>query len=254
MPDWQSILRQRLGPLRLSPQGESDVLDELGAHFEQLYEEATAEGASPQLALAQATAQVPNWKRFRRDLRRSKEDPMPRLRQTLLVPALASALAVHALSWGVYLSGWKPPLHARWPYGATEWLVWMAAAPFCGALGAWMSRRAGGSLRDRVLSGMAPLLIPAALLVLSFLLDMFDHPRFTLAQSAYVLAGYTLDWVLLPAAALLVGALPVSLTRPPAGSATAGNKQPASGEKDRGTPGSYRLAISPDPLAGVADA
>jgi hypothetical protein len=253
MPDWQPILRQRLGPLLLSPQGEADVLDELGAHFEQLHEEAIAAGASPQQALEQATAQVPDWKRFRRDLRRNKEDPMPRTNRTLLVPSLTSALVIHALSWGVYLSGWKPPVHVRWPYDATVWWVWMAAAPLCGALGAWMSRRSGGSQRDRVLAGLAPVGIPVALLVVSFLLDMFDQPRFTLAQSVHALAGYTLDWVLLPTTALLLGALPLAFTRPPAASAIAVDGQDRSGEKDR-APGSYRLAISPDPLAGVADA
>lgn len=254
MPDWRPVLRQRLGRLGLSPQGEADVFDELGAHFEQLHEDAIAAGASPQQALEQAADQVPDWKRFRRDLRCSKEDPMPRSPRTLLVPALTSALVIHALSWGVYLSGWRPPVHVRWPYGAPEWLVWMAAAPLCGALGAWMSRRGGGDLRDRLLAGLAPVWTPTALLILSFLLDMFDHPGFTLAQSVHALAGYTLDWVLMPTAALLLGALPLALTRPPASSATAGDKQPASGEKDRGAPGSYRRAISPDRLAGVADA
>lgn len=244
MPDWQLILRARLAPLHLSPHGEADVFDELGAHFEQLYEEAIAAGASPQQALAQATAQVADWKRFRRDLRRSKEDLMALWKRTLLVPALSSSLVIHAVSWGIYLSGWKPPVHARWPFGATEWLVWMAAAPLSGALGAWMSRRAGGSLRDRLLSGLAPVAIPAALLVLSFLLDMFDHPRFTLAQSAHALVGYTLDWVLLPAAALLLGALLVAFTRPPAPAAIAGDKQRVGGEQVRSTTSSYRLAIS----------
>ncbi len=254
MPDWQALLRRRLGPLRLSPQGEAEVFDELGAHFEQLYQEAVLAGASPQQALTQAAAQVPDWKRFRRDLRRSKEDLMPRLQRTLLLPALTSALVVHALSWGVYLSGWKPPVHARWPYGATTWLVWIAAAPFCAALGAWMSRRGGGSPRDRVLAGLAPVWIPAVLLVMSFLLDIFDQPHFTLAQSAYVLAGYTLDWVLIPAAALLLGALPFAFARPPAPTATAGDKEGTRTQETPGSSDSFRRMIASDPLPGVADA
>ena len=60
MHDWQSEVRARLAPLRLRPEREADIIDEIAQHLAERYGEATAAGASrdeaTRLALAEFDA------------------------------------------------------------------------------------------------------------------------------------------------------------------------------------------------------
>ena len=46
MPEWKEELRQRLGPLRLAPTRESEIVEELAQHLEDRYQELLALGAT----------------------------------------------------------------------------------------------------------------------------------------------------------------------------------------------------------------
>ena len=46
MPDWREIVREHLGPLKLSGASESEILDELAQHLEDRYQELLASGMS----------------------------------------------------------------------------------------------------------------------------------------------------------------------------------------------------------------
>lgn len=46
MPDWAELLRPRLARLRLSPEREAEIIDELGEHLEQRYEELRREASA----------------------------------------------------------------------------------------------------------------------------------------------------------------------------------------------------------------
>ena len=52
--DWQQIVRQRLAPLRLPPEREIEIAEELALHMEAVYEAALANGATASDAQAQA--------------------------------------------------------------------------------------------------------------------------------------------------------------------------------------------------------
>ncbi len=54
MPDWKHIVRQQLAPLRLPPEREIEIVEELAQHPEAVYEEALAEGATEPEARARA--------------------------------------------------------------------------------------------------------------------------------------------------------------------------------------------------------
>lgn len=54
MPNWNHIVRQRLAMLRLPPEGELEIVEELALHFEAVYEDALAAGLPPAEAEARA--------------------------------------------------------------------------------------------------------------------------------------------------------------------------------------------------------
>jgi predicted permease len=57
MHDWHSEVRARLAPLRLKPEREADIVDEISQHLAERYREAISGGASPEEATRLALAQ-----------------------------------------------------------------------------------------------------------------------------------------------------------------------------------------------------
>ena len=57
MHDWQSEVRARLAPLRLRPEREADIVDEISQHLAERYREAISAGASPAEATRVALAE-----------------------------------------------------------------------------------------------------------------------------------------------------------------------------------------------------
>ncbi|HZS10009.1 MAG TPA: ABC transporter permease [Blastocatellia bacterium] len=61
MPDWKQHVRNHLAPLRLRPERELEITEELAEHLEAAYEEALARGASERQACEHAAAQITDW-------------------------------------------------------------------------------------------------------------------------------------------------------------------------------------------------
>src|SRR5512134_2955118 len=57
MHDWQNEVRARLAPLRLKPEREADIVDEIAQHLAERYREAISGGASPEEATRVALAE-----------------------------------------------------------------------------------------------------------------------------------------------------------------------------------------------------
>ena len=57
MNDWQSEVRARLAALRLKPEREADIVDEIAQHLAERYREAMSGGAEPEEALRAALAE-----------------------------------------------------------------------------------------------------------------------------------------------------------------------------------------------------
>src|SRR5688500_7032723 len=55
--DWQSEVRARLKPLRLKPEREADIVDEISQHLAERYREAISSGAMPEEATRVALAE-----------------------------------------------------------------------------------------------------------------------------------------------------------------------------------------------------
>ena len=57
--------------------------------------------------------------------------------------------------------------------------LWMLALPFIGALGAWLSRRAGGNTRDRLLTALGPAWLMGGIMTLGVALSPIIERHFS---------------------------------------------------------------------------
>lgn len=86
--------------------------------------------------------------------------------------------------------------------------LWLLALPFIGTLGAWLSLRAGGGTRDRLLAALSSACLNGGILTVAVPLSLLieRHPLLSIKLTVY--AVYMLSWCLLPALVLALGALP----------------------------------------------
>src|SRR5678815_2941927 len=75
MPDWKHIVREHLVVLRLTPEREIEIVEELALHFESVYEDALADGLSEAEAETRAL-QSYDWRLLECELVRV-EQPLP---------------------------------------------------------------------------------------------------------------------------------------------------------------------------------
>jgi len=88
-------------------------------------------------------------------------------------------------------------------------LPWLLAYFVFGAMGAYWSRRVGGSVTARVLSGTFPLAMHVVVMLLPVLVTwMSATPKFPEHLDPTYLLRIGLLWVLIPGIALALGTLP----------------------------------------------
>jgi len=75
MPDWKQYVRNRLGPLGLSPEREYEVVEELAQQLEQEYADAIARGVAAAAARLRAEGQITDWPALAREIRESQRPP-----------------------------------------------------------------------------------------------------------------------------------------------------------------------------------
>ena len=86
--------------------------------------------------------------------------------------------------------------------------LWMLALPFIGALGAWLSLRAGGSIRDRLLIAVGPAWLLGSIMTVGVLLSMIIERHWSLSIKLTAYVAYMIASCLIPAVLLALGALP----------------------------------------------
>jgi len=202
MPDWKEIVGERLGS-----RADAQAVSELAAHLEEVYEEMRARGVSGAAAAEFALQEVQDWRVFAIAIRRAREGNSMNYRtKSLWLPALATFFGASISLMVCQFFGLEP--HMVWigKIGLTLYWVWLATLPLFGAIGALLSRRASGLISARLAAGLSPALIMLAVLCVilpwGMAIDGFDFFR---------LVGFGLgavNWVVLPACALALGALP----------------------------------------------
>ncbi|MGB2899434.1 MAG: hypothetical protein WBB89_09225 [Candidatus Acidiferrum sp.] len=190
------------------------MADELAGHLEEVYEGHRRQGMTEELAAQRAMKQVTDWNALQRHIRNAKEreDLMhDRVRQVWFPGFLTLTLSTGLLPMLLKL-GLEPRI-VSWsgPETILFYVPWLMTLPLFGALGAYISLRAGGSARAILFSGVFPVLSLAAcffvILPLSIVLDRSIAFHLTLAG----FLGLLLSWIAVPGTALLIGALPIQI-------------------------------------------
>lgn len=209
MPDWQKLVEERLGQLKLSPVCEREVVAELAGHLEER-RAALRQGTSDSEAVALVLEEVPDWAALNAEISatRREEDCMTEHTKTIVIPGMTMLILASIL--GFLALNLIPP--ATWvapnaPVVAPA--IWLGAYCVLGALGAYWSRRVGGNVRARFFSGVFPVALHAVIFGCVFVATVFGYARADTGESllnasARIIVGF----VVIPGVALAVGALP----------------------------------------------
>jgi hypothetical protein len=208
MPDWIAYVKARFGTVLLAKLEEQEIIEELAAHLEDTYLSLRAEGVGEPEARRLARQPVDNWQELRNEILSAKEEGRMQGRiEQIWVPSLVTFVASYVSLAFLQWAGARPLVeHPSDPGRVMLCLPWLLMLPFIGAIGGYLSRRSNGvgwrvyvaaSLPALVLGVLFILLVPVAMVV--------DAQVPASVKGAGFLAGM-LSWVILPAAALSLGA------------------------------------------------
>jgi len=208
MANWNQIVRDRLKPKRLSLADLDSIISELAAHLEEAFYEAQARGLTEEQALKIALQEVNDWRVLAGEIRaaRSEEDPVNYRTKSLWLPTLITLLGASVSLAVTQFMGLQPQQVWVDKMGMTFYWLWLASLPIFGAAGAYMSRRAAGQIPIRLAAGLSPELVMLVgmflILPWGLFLDGFHFLRLVHFGLGLI------NWVGIPAAALLLGTLP----------------------------------------------
>ena len=217
MPDWLELVRLRLTGLALEKDDLAQVVEELAGHLDDQYQSLLDKGISEQTATKCVLQQVMDWGELKSKIESSrwKEQTMNKRVSQFWFPAFLTILLAMSFLMIVEALGFEPWVSSAWggPQGtvpvAVVYLPWLITLPFIGALGAYLSGRAGAPPWAVFASVMFPAVPYLAFFVIGLpttvVLD--GHVAHNIAISAFIV-GFGV-WVVLPAMALLAGGLPV---------------------------------------------
>lgn len=215
MPDWQKLVCQHLSGLTLDSEEKEEVQAELAAHLEETYEALVKEDVIETEAIQRALALAGDWNELQQKIysARGRKETMTNRVTQLWLPGLATFWLSGGILALMQILGLKPWIFARdgkLPV-AEVYFPWLIVLPLIGALGAYLSWRAGGSQRAILLSIVFPVLpfltSILAVLPVSLIFDRFIAHN--VAPMSLIMA--LLGWVLAPGVALLAGGLPMQL-------------------------------------------
>jgi hypothetical protein len=211
-PEWKTLARNRL-TVQSNEQGlDEETVTELAAHMEDIYESALACGLDASASLELALQEIQDGHALLADIHRakSKEDTMNYRTRSLWLPALVSLFASSLFLFLLTEISMQPPLLVRLNFSAAQWLyaVWIIGQIGFGSLGAFLSRRVGGSRMARVVAGTFPAIVMlAACAIVIPVSALMEHNDFIFHNPGRLWWG-TFLWAVVPAITLLLGAAP----------------------------------------------
>ena len=213
MADWRKLVRQRLSGLALDAAEKEEVQLELAGHLEESYEGLRKCGLPEKEAARRALEQVSDWQDLQRKILAAKrrEHPMKKRTHQLWIPGFLTLTLSMIFLAVLQRLGFHPRIAWSGPNPVLLYVPWLLALPFLGALGAYVSSRAGGSRRIVLLASVFPVLaLTAAFLLMSpigFTIEQItgNHNDFNIVATALLKDG--IGWLVVPGAALLAGGL-----------------------------------------------
>lgn len=215
MPDWKKLVRKHMRSLTLSLPAKEQVIHEISAHLQEIYEDGCRRGLSRKASLRLALQEVGDWSVLSEGIRHTKSEDISMNRtRALLIPTFVNLLLSSAL---INICDWFGMIDARLERMAQippPFQPWLLVLPICGATAAFLARRSSGSPAVRMMAAVAPciawltMLFVLKLIFICFPGDFASVPTGTLAAAS-------IGWFVLPALAMLTGALPFLGTAPP---------------------------------------
>ncbi len=211
MRDWQGLVKERLGSLALEPEERTEIIAEVAAHLEDVCEEMLRQGMAEEEAVRRALANAGDWRDLRRKIlavKRKEFIMQKRLRQ-LWIPGFLSLILSMLFLAALQRLGWQPRIVSSGTNTILLYMPWLISLPFFGALGAYVSSRAGGSRGIMLFASVFPALAITTAYLLMFPIGLvferiIGRPvDFSAVATALLRDG--IGWILVPAAALLVG-------------------------------------------------
>ena len=163
MPDWRQIVRKNL---RVVGDCSPELTEELAAHLEDSYEAFRCEGLAAEVAFQHTIGQIEGRCRIWLVMRFLQEELMIGFISKVALPGLLTSVAALLLNWTLALDRIRPKVN--WLVGGQLPLWWWYLLPICGALGAILSQRIGGSRLRRMAASQLPSAILCSLVLLFF--------------------------------------------------------------------------------------
>ncbi len=205
LPDWSEFVGEHLRPLDLPAHEAEQVVSELSAHLEDFYEEQLGKGLSEFEARQMARNEIFRCHQLASEIQRAKykEEPMNTRTKQLWLPSLVSLATAMSLLAVLIQISLQPQFLGRSPLQMVL-LPWLALLPFCGAAGAYLSRRGGADRLPRLVSGLFPIIVLFSVVGTLILTRLIVLARPHMPNiSIWIALG-----IVLPSAALLVGTAP----------------------------------------------
>jgi hypothetical protein len=211
MHDWKQIVGNSLGSLQLSAREQKETVAELAGHLEELYESLRAGGLPEQEALERCVSQLSEARLAARNFERAKreEGTMNHRSKTLWLPGLVALTLASVFLMVLQRFGSLQPRIYRVDDGILVLhLPWLMLLPFCGAAGAYLSRRAGGRSLNCLVAGVFPALIMLGVFCLMLPIGIVIQQNAYIIHHPLYFGLALLNWTVLPGAVLLLGAIP----------------------------------------------
>jgi hypothetical protein len=217
MPDWEELVRQRLSGLALNAEEKDEVQVELAAHLEESYEVFCKEGLPEKEAVYRTFEQVADWRDLQRRIliaKRSGHAMQKRLYQ-LWIPGFLTLILSMLFLATLQKLGFQLRIIGSGPNSIFSYVPWLLSLPFFGALGTYLSSRAGGSRGTALLASVFPVLALTGAFLSMFpiglILEGIIGRRVGFSIVATTLLRDGVGWLLVPGVALLVGGVLVHL-------------------------------------------
>jgi hypothetical protein len=215
MRDWEAIVEQHLSGLALEPAEKSEVIAQLAGHLAETCEELRRQGTKEEEAVRRTLSQIEDWQKLSRLIQtaRTKENAMTNRVKQFWIPALVTMLLTMGLLMLIQIFGpnpWTVSRKSGWTLVAPVaviYLPWLLSLPVIGAMGAYLSNRAGGSRRAVFSSIVFPVLPYLAFFLLALPVMAIFNDRLAHNIMFGALFVGLFAWVVAPGAALLAGGL-----------------------------------------------
>jgi hypothetical protein len=219
--DWHEHVRRELAGLALEPREREDVIEELAAHLEEAYDDLRARGLREDDAAQRCLDEVKNWRDLRRKIlvARRENNVIPKRVSQLWLPCILTFglfLGFNLLARPLLIFGHSHEIgtHNGMPRmlpPATILIPWLLSLPLVGAIGAFFSHRAGGTLRAMLSSAIFPVVPFLVFFIFGFPLALNITDQFARHFMLSTFFEGLVVLVLVPAAALLAGGITVEL-------------------------------------------